>query len=82
MAFVAIDWSFYYATGCLTTLHDLDSLAETPKKLRVTFRCKKIERMGKRLLLLLTISTHIFAQFGRHIGYSFGLKDLVKLKTN
>jgi hypothetical protein len=64
------------------TLHNLDGLAETPKKLRVTFIIQKIERMGKRLLLLLTISTHTFAQFGRHIGYFFWLKDLVKLTTN
>jgi hypothetical protein len=38
--------------------------------------------MVKRSLLLPTISTHTFALFGLHIGYSFELRDLVKLITN
>jgi hypothetical protein len=69
-AFIATDWSFYDATGCLMMLKNLNGLAETPKKLSVTFvlhsENKKIERLGKRLLLLLKICTHIFAQFGGH----------------
>jgi hypothetical protein len=40
-AFIATDWSFYDATGHLMTLHNLDGLTETPKKLRVTFRIQK-----------------------------------------
>jgi hypothetical protein len=45
-AFIAIDWNFYDAKGHLMTLHNPDGLAETPKKLRITFRIQRNRKNG------------------------------------
>jgi len=48
-AFIAIDWNFYDAKGHLMTLHNLDGLGETPKKLRITFRIQKNRKNGQKI---------------------------------
>jgi hypothetical protein len=48
-ASIAIDWNFYDAKGHLMTLHNLDGLAETPKKLRITFKIQKNRKNGQKI---------------------------------
>ena len=44
-AFIPSDWSFYDEKGRLITIHSLEILHITPKKLKVTFRIQNILKM-------------------------------------
>jgi hypothetical protein len=69
-AFIAIDWNFYDTKGHLMTLHNLDGLGETPKKLRITFRIQKNRKNGQKITFAADVKHPPFAPFGRHIGFS------------
>ena len=79
-AFTSIDWNFYDAKGHLMTLHNLDSLGEINRELHSEYR--RIEKTVKKSLSPLMTSTRTYAPFGRHIGFSFKLRDLVKTTTS
>ena len=57
-AFIAIDRNFYDAKGHLMPLHNLEGLAETPKKLRITFRIQKNRKNNGQKITLVADDKH------------------------
>ena len=48
-AFVLLDWKFYDKTGRLITVHSFDDLADSPEKMKLTFRIQKNRQNGQSI---------------------------------
>ena len=77
-AFISLDWKFFDARGRLISIHTQGTdLREYPKKVNSPSDIKRIDKMVKPSPWFVTIHIQTFAQYARHIIFSYEPKGWV-----